>query len=69
MKFEMMKFQGLDVGVQLTAETDEERRLLWALRNLPAKVSETYGHEHPGALFLCPQLPWANQTSVPSASE
>jgi hypothetical protein len=64
-KLHKMEFQGIAVGIQLEAEDDAERRLLWALRNLPARVSETYGYHRPDCLFLVPALPWLNQTSAP----
>lgn len=60
MVLEVVKFKGEPVGIQLTAETDAERNLLWALRNVPAKVDETFGLENPRSLRLCPSLPWRN---------
>ena len=60
MKLQMVNFNGADVGIQLIAETDEERNLLWSMRGLSAKVSETMGFQNPRELVLCPSLPWSN---------
>jgi hypothetical protein len=60
MKLEMMRFKGEPVGIQLTAESEEDRTLFWALRGLTVRVSETLGMENPNSLFVCPRLPWRN---------
>jgi hypothetical protein len=58
---EFIMFAGVPVGVRLLAETEAERNLLWSMRNLTAKASETFGMEQPVYLVLCPQLPWRNE--------
>lgn len=60
MKLNLMSFKGEPVGIQLTAESEEKRNLLWALRGMTVRVSETFGVENPSDLFLCPRLPWRN---------
>lgn len=65
MKLHKTEFQGVVVGIRVEAESDEERRVLWALRRIPAWVDETWGTRRPKYLYLAPELPWKNQTSVP----
>jgi len=60
MQMTMVMFQGVAVGIRLGADSEEEQRLLWALRGLPAKVNEEVGLL-PFRLTICPELPWGNK--------
>jgi hypothetical protein len=62
-KYEEMLFKGIRVGIQIMAESENDRVLLGALSGLTAdSVPEKYGH--PKTLRLCPSLPWGNHGEI-----
>jgi hypothetical protein len=69
MRLEWIKFQGVEVGFRMLADSDGDRRLLWALRGQAVRVSETFGMEMPASLVVCPSLPWENQTVIGTGEE
>lgn len=59
MRLETIKFSGIEVGVRVVADTPQERVLLRALAELPAKP-DTDGSAPCARLELAPNLPWDN---------
>jgi hypothetical protein len=67
-KYEEMLFKGIRVGIQIIAESENDRVLLGALSGLTAApVTEKSGP--PKTLYLCPSLPWGNHGEVISFAE
>lgn len=67
MKLRWIEFQGVKVGFEIQAESEGDQYLLRSLQGLSVQVGGALGAGMPRMLAVCPNLPWENQTSAPSA--